>query len=166
MIPIAPQSAPRPHLFMLFVYFLGALLWHEVLFYTSHRTLHAVPFLYRHVHKKHHEFVGTVAIAAEHAHPLENFLGNAVPTVGFLLFVVRAPQPVWFVWFAARMQETYESHSGYCFEEAPVARCLGLLNGVRARHHDLHHTANRGNFGGPLLDYLCGTMTPSRRSEE
>ena len=158
LIPIAPQSSKCPNFFALCALFCGAQLWHEVLFYLSHRAFHEVPFLYRHIHKRHHEFVGTVAIAAEYAHPLENFLANAIPTTGFLLFVAQAPQPVWAVWLALRMFETYESHSGYCFSTSRCSVIFGLLNGVRAKHHAFHHIANKGNYGGPLMDYFFGTM--------
>jgi sterol desaturase/sphingolipid hydroxylase (fatty acid hydroxylase superfamily) len=37
-------------------------------------------------HKKHHEFVGTVSIAAENAHPVENLLANLACSLGFEIF--------------------------------------------------------------------------------
>ena len=37
--------------------------------------------LYPHVHKVHHQFKGSIPIAAEHAHPVEQLFGNYVPVL-------------------------------------------------------------------------------------
>lgn len=47
-------------------------------FYWSHRMLHT-PYLYKKVHKVHHEFNNTVSIAATYAHPVEYFLAIYYP---------------------------------------------------------------------------------------
>ena len=49
-------------------------------FYWAHRALHHRS-IYKYIHKKHHEFKATVAMAAEHAHPVEQLLANAIPTM-------------------------------------------------------------------------------------
>lgn len=155
---VASQSMPRPSLLAMYLYYVGSMLFSGAYFYVAHRTLHEVPFLYRTIHKKHHQYIGTVAIAAEHAHPLEALFANSVSTVGFAL-VVGVPLPVWFVWLASRLQETYETHSGYCFERTRLAR-IGLLNSQRAKFHNFHLAVNVGNYGGPMADWVGGSMGP------
>ena len=56
-----------------------------------------------------------------------------------------------------RLQETYESHSGYCFRGSPLA-AAGLSHWPQAAFHDHHHAVNRGCFGWILLDWAFGTM--------
>ena len=54
-------------------------------FYMSHSLLHK-PYLYKMIHKVHHEHKVTTSIAAIYAHPLEYLFGNAVPsTLGALI---------------------------------------------------------------------------------
>jgi sterol desaturase/sphingolipid hydroxylase (fatty acid hydroxylase superfamily) len=55
-----------------------------------------------------------------------------------------------------RLEETFESHSGYCFAGSWLHK-LGLTNADNAAYHDHHHVVNRGNFGDPLSDYVMGT---------
>lgn len=47
------------------------LLLSDALFYWTHRAMHESKWLYRHIHKVHHEFKGSLSIAAEYAHPVE-----------------------------------------------------------------------------------------------
>ena len=43
----------------------------EVLFYYMHRMCHESKWLYKHIHKIHHEFHDVVPLAADYCHPLE-----------------------------------------------------------------------------------------------
>jgi fatty acid hydroxylase domain-containing protein 2 len=52
----------------------------DFLFYWSHRMLHH-PLIYRYIHKKHHNFKHTIAIAVEWAHPIEELLSNTLPSI-------------------------------------------------------------------------------------
>ena len=49
----------------------------ETAFYWIHRMLHT-PWLYKHIHKKHHEFKITVGISSINVHPLEHVLCNII----------------------------------------------------------------------------------------
>ncbi|KAG5488660.1 hypothetical protein JIQ42_00272 [Leishmania sp. Namibia] len=157
-------------------HFLIANVINEVGFYTAHSILHSSPTLYRMFHKKHHMYTGTISIAAEYATPLEEILANSIPTVAYFSFMffhytreqasksafvtsARA-WPLFMTWMWARLWETYEVHSGYCFNDTWLGK-LGLLHGHRARFHDFHHTHNVCNYGsGLFMDALLNTMDP------
>lgn len=170
---------------MLSLHFLLANLCNEIGFYVAHATLHSYPALYRLFHKQHHRYIGTVSVAAEYASSLEEICANALPSLIYFLiffcftggesrsreghekaairesFVAMARSwPVAMTWMIARLWETYETHSGYCFADTWIGKC-GLLHGHRARFHDFHHTQNVCNFGtGILMDALLNTMDP------
>ncbi|CAB9499430.1 Fatty acid hydroxylase domain-containing protein 2 [Seminavis robusta] len=133
-----------------FLQLLFCLLANDTLFYVMHRLLHS-KWLYKSIHKQHHEFVGAVSYAAEYAHPLEGLLANQLPTVSGL-FVWRMHPLCFFIWIGLRLQETYETHSGY--------RSGSIVFGkdYQVAHHDFHHSYNQGNFGAFYLDWMFGTM--------
>lgn len=137
--------------------FFVAFLLNDWGFYLTHRALHH-PALYRRFHKQHHRFTGTVSFAAEYAHPVEVLLSNHMPTLAGCVLMGAHPL-VLFVWLVARLEKTYETHSGYSFD-GTVMQKLGLANGRGAIWHDFHHSHNQGNFGNMYIDWLCGTMGP------
>ena len=131
---------------------------------------------------QHHEFAGTVGIAAEYANPVEQVFANMLPTLGGVIFFPTHPLLV-AVWLVSRspqccvclpgevpahlitcsllqflrLQQTYEAHSGYCFRGTLLDQ-LGFTHSEEAIHHDYHHTVNTGNFGTNYMDWLCGTQ--------
>ncbi|MDP2436071.1 MAG: sterol desaturase family protein, partial [archaeon] len=154
---LAPDRfSPLPGPEAVYLHLAGALLFNEASFYLLHRAMHEVPLLYRAVHKQHHQYVGTVALAAEHAHPVEQLLCNDLPVVGYCI-AARVHPLIFCVYLAWRLQETCETHSGYCFQRTLLGR-LGLLNGRQAEFHDFHHTVNSGNYGHHLIDELFRSM--------
>eukprot|EP00037_Helgoeca_nana_P012334 m.111876 g.111876 ORF g.111876 m.111876 type:complete len:340 (+) comp21386_c0_seq3:84-1103(+) len=127
----------------------------EIMFYFAHRLLHSKK-LYAGIHKQHHSFVGTISIAAEHAHPIEDALSAYLPFLAGVV-LMGAHFHIVFVWFFVRLTEVYEAHSGYLFRGSLLDR-VWLSSGINSVCHDFHHTGNRGNFGHPLLDWCFGTM--------
>ncbi len=113
----------------------------DFLFYWMHRFLH-LPFIYPYIHKQHHEFKITTAVAAEYAHPFELFFGNVVPMIAGPV-LLRAHFTVCCLWLAIAMWGTTSGHSGFSGNA----------------FHDYHHSHNVGNygFGIPIWDALCGT---------
>ena len=61
------------------------------------------------------------------------------------------------VWFAWRLEQTYEAHSGYSFYGTWLHK-IGLTNADSAAFHDFHHTENKGSFGCEFTDHMFGTM--------
>jgi len=127
----------------------------DTTFYWSHRLLHHRA-IYKHIHKKHHQFKSTIGIASEYAHPVEDILSNALPSLlGPLL--VGPHIVVFWVWIVLRVIETVDAHSGYNFPFSPF-RIFPYIQGGADRH-DFHHSHNVGNYGSffTFWDKICGT---------
>lgn len=150
-----PLAATLPRWQDVFASMLCGYVFNTVMFYLTHRMFHTKALYF--LHKQHHQFAGTIAPAAEHANPVEVVIANIIPTFyGVLLFGCKHPLVI-ISWFGMRLQETYLSHSGYCFLNTWFD-WIGLAHAEQAIFHDHHHTSNRGNFGSMLLDQIFGTM--------
>jgi sterol desaturase/sphingolipid hydroxylase (fatty acid hydroxylase superfamily) len=110
----------------------------------SHRLLHAVPSLYRLIHKQHHQYRGSIGFAAECAHPIEQIVSNQFPTAGGAMLFGFHPL-VWLVWLTWRLLQTYESHSGLEIP-LPAPFCwMAITDPHAVRWHDDHHSINTGS---------------------
>lgn len=68
-------ESPLPGAGTVWLQMVACVAFNEVGFYTMHRLLHH-PALYARVHKQHHRYAGTIGIAAEFAHPVEQVGGR------------------------------------------------------------------------------------------
>ncbi|XP_062508812.1 uncharacterized protein LOC134185047 isoform X2 [Corticium candelabrum] len=126
----------------------------DALFYWTHRLLH-VPFLYRRIHKQHHQFYTPIGMAAEYAHPLEYLLSNSLPFFTGPFLTGCHLLTMW-IWLFIRIVESLDGHSGYDFWWVPF-RYFPFRPGPAL--HDFHHSHNVGNYGSffQFWDWLCGT---------
>lgn len=128
----------------------------DLSFYFAHRSLH-VPFLYKKIHKIHHEFNNTVSIASSHAHPIEYLFGNSIPmSLGYLILGNKCHFATYMIWIVLRIFETIDGHCGYEFSWSPY-RLLPLSGS--SEYHNFHHSHNIGTFCSffTYLDTLFGT---------
>ena len=113
----------------------------NLFFYWSHRLLH-VPFVFRHVHYKHHEFIEPIGVAALYAHPFEHFISN---TLSFILpfLYVGCNYYIMLMMLAGASMSTVLYHTKYFF----------IFN-----DHLIHHQLFRCNYGfGGYVDKMFGT---------
>lgn len=148
-------DSPLPSFFNILCQIVIFMVVTDALFYWTHRLFHH-RLIYKHVHKKHHEFKVSYGIAAEYAHPLETTISNIMPTLIAPILMGSHMYVLWF-WLVLRETETIEAHCGYNFPYAPW-RLLLQLGGPTDRH-DFHHSHNVGNYGAffPFWDWICGT---------
>jgi sterol desaturase/sphingolipid hydroxylase (fatty acid hydroxylase superfamily) len=125
----------------------------DIIFYHSHRGLHH-PKIYRHIHKKHHEFTTPIALAALYAHPVEYFLSNILPVALPPALLGAHVVTFWFMLTWALLLAII-AHCGY---ELPP------IYGWNMEVHDMHHELFVGNFGTiGFCDVLYGTrLTDSK----
>ena len=132
----------------------GQALIAPIVFYAGHRFLHRKWWM-RHVHRVHHEFRTTTALASEYAHPVEFVIGNFLAlTVGAF---VLAPHLVSMYLFATVSVLTIlVHHSGYALPWASWAV-----------PHDWHHYRMSELFGTTgFLDNVLGTDAVFRTLED
>ncbi|KAI9151597.1 Fatty acid hydroxylase domain-containing protein [Paramyrothecium foliicola] len=143
--PGAQVVAELPSLWAFARDFALCVIGREVMFYYSHRALHAWPGAYRAIHKTHHRFTAPVAFAAQYAHPVEHVVANSLP-VALPPLLLRTHVLTMWAFVGWQVFESATVHSGYDF-----------LHGA-ARIHDRHHERYNVNYGALwVLDWLHGT---------
>ncbi|KAL7017925.1 hypothetical protein ACKWTF_010569 [Chironomus riparius] len=125
---------------------------YDIANYTVHRTLHH-KLLYKHIHKMHHEFISSIAIALIHAHPIEHLFSNIFP-IAIVPFVLRCHISTAWIWVMVLLASSIIEHSGYH---------LPFINSTE--FHDFHHVKFDSNYSTlGLMDRIFGTDKAYRNS--
>eukprot|EP00035_Acanthoeca_spectabilis_P010623 m.188455 g.188455 ORF g.188455 m.188455 type:complete len:316 (-) comp15081_c1_seq8:6960-7907(-) len=150
-----PENLPVASTAVLHVVF--AMMFDDFWFYWVHRLCHEVGWLYRNIHKQHHEFLHTVVVAVEYANPIEDIFCNTLATVGGPLLLQTHVTIFWF-YFWLKLWQSIDAHAGYNlpFPWSPWSTLKGM---DCAPAHTYHHAETRGNYGGFFIfwDVVCGT---------
>ncbi|EGC38396.1 hypothetical protein DICPUDRAFT_28679 [Dictyostelium purpureum] len=126
----------------------------DFLSYFIHRILHT-PFVYKHVHKKHHTITSPNGLNSEYAHPIETSVFGMATFMGSILFY-RDIFSFW-VLITLKLYETVEAHSGYDLPWLPT-KLIPFWGG--ATFHDYHHKNSIANFSTTFTfwDKVFGTF--------
>ncbi|KAF1813052.1 putative C-4 methyl sterol oxidase Erg25 [Eremomyces bilateralis CBS 781.70] len=129
--------------------------WH----YWTHRFLHSSPFLYKNIHKLHHQYSAPFGLAAEYASPIE-VMSLAFGTVGcpiiFASFTRDLHLMTMYLFVVLRLMQAIDAHSGY---EFPWSLHHFFPVWAGADHHDMHHEKFIGNYASSFRwwDYIMDT---------
>jgi len=139
-------------------------LFHETYFYFVHRLLHSIPFLYRNIHKKHHEFVAPNSFAAFYVHPIEDFINQFPVAYFFPAVIFRVHFVTLMAWQIYAVTLNIRDHVGYKFPKwFPFYRVFWL----DPIFHDFHHEKYNCNYGAiGIWDSILGTGRNPRAEEE
>lgn len=126
----------------------------EIVFYYAHRVLHH-PFVYKHVHRLHHEFNYPVALVAFYFHPIEVLSTVYLPMLlGPLLYGHHSSLIL--IWVPLGIIGGIMEHCGYKF---PYSSSPQL--------HTWHHNVPNKIFGMlGVLDWIHGTNTITINKEK
>jgi methylsterol monooxygenase len=154
--PFRTDYETLPTVFEMFWQNLFSAFVDEFFFYWSHRALHWNK-IYPYIHKKHHEYISTLGIAAEYAHPIEYVFGNVIPSsLGSLMLGKRMHGYTALVNIFRKILGTTEGHSGFEFK-LNFLKIFSFF--APADYHASHHLNFKGNYGSSYIwDILFQTL--------
>jgi len=161
-------TVPFPSLFTMAYQIAAFFVMEDAWHYWSHRMMHSIPFLYKNVHKIHHQYSAPFGLAAEYASPIEVFVlgfGTVVCPILWCAFTGDLHILTMYSWIVLRLFQAIDAHSGY---EFPWSLHHFLPFWAGADHHDVHHEKFIGNYASSFRwwDYLLDTEAGSAASEK
>ena len=126
---------------------------HDIQFYFYHRLLHT-DFLFKNVHKMHHEFVTPIGISGQYVHPIEFIILSIQISSATLILQMHPMLSICWIIFVNLVNVV--SHSGF------------TVYFYSNLYHDTHHRLFKYNFGSAQwIDDLFGTSyKPTTRSQQ
>jgi sterol desaturase/sphingolipid hydroxylase (fatty acid hydroxylase superfamily) len=138
----------------MFSHIVGAVLFNEILFFYGHWLFHANKFLYKNVHKIHHEFKVPLAMAAIHCHWAEFLISDIGPLAAGLM-ALNSHGFTGIVWCAFAVMATQTHHCGIRW---PWIDFFSFGAEAQPNYHDWHHEKFNVNYGAMgWLDDLHAT---------
>jgi sterol desaturase/sphingolipid hydroxylase (fatty acid hydroxylase superfamily) len=127
------------------------ILIHDTYFYWTHRLIHH-KFLFRHIHKVHHQFSNPTPWAAFSFHPLEAILSMGV--IPIIIFCIPWHQSALIAFITFMTLYDVYIHLGYDLKQLRLGQWQNT-----AADHNHHHQNSRVNFGlyFRIWDHLMGT---------
>lgn len=149
---------------------IGIYICFDVFYYTVHRALHEIPFLYQTIHKRHHEDVPVHLFLTGKAEYIENLLAVS-PGVTAWIVLTLTLSPTLNLWTLllpslTLIMEFNTGHAGYLdhwllYIMSPLQYIVKVLPTARwvAKEHEEHHLRLRKNYAPifNLLDRIGGS---------
>lgn len=142
----------------------------DIVFYCAHRSLHQIPWLYRNIHKRHHEHYTTNLTTNFHFTALDLFLESALPLIagiGFLRSALGWKMGRYEIHLMLTYVAWHETgtHLGKPLPTISTFPPLSILytaftNWERdsIEFHEVHHNRRHCNYGiTQWIDYLMGS---------
>lgn len=153
----AAMTFEAPSLMQLVLGFLVVLLADDVWFYSLHRIMHEVKWLYKRVHSVHHRVIPPIPMDYLYVHPAEAVSGGFGIVLGMVgVHLIFGEANIWILAAYSAYRPLHELiiHSG---QEIVPSKWLGPLGS--SKHHFNHHRYNSGNYASGLtvLDKLLRT---------
>ena len=129
----------------------ASLVLYDAIFFVSHIALHRIPFLYRHIHRHHHDQQFLTAYETDHAHPVERVLlvgiGNEVLRIVGAHPLSRNVFNVWLVFLL------FNNHCGLDFPIS-LEKIIPFNVMYGPADHELHHMLDGRSHYQPFFRYL------------
>eukprot|EP01065_Artemidia_motanka_P044830 TRINITY_DN643_c4_g1_i1.p1 TRINITY_DN643_c4_g1~~TRINITY_DN643_c4_g1_i1.p1 ORF type:complete len:367 (+),score=120.23 TRINITY_DN643_c4_g1_i1:141-1241(+) len=150
----------------------------DMAFYVSHRTMHLSPWIYQHVHKRHHTHFSTNLPTNYRFTMLDVLFESAVP-IGVAMLTLSGIGHK-FSRFETNLLVCYTAwHESGTHTGKPVPlismfppfsalyNAVYDVDGRAIEFHETHHNRIRCNYGiTPWIDYLCGTMVMGKAAKD
>jgi len=146
-------ALPLPSLFVFSFQFFFCMVVEDICHYWLHRMLHW-PWLYKNIHKIHHQYATPFGLAASYAHPLEVLILGFATFLGPML--IRPHFFTFYCWVLFRQLDAVSTHCGY-----DLPHPFGIFpfyGGTIA--HDYHHKSFIWNYSSrfTFMDHLFSTF--------